>query len=225
MSAASRARRALLYCAVLAVGAGAAWAETVYRWVDDNGVVNFSSEPRPGAETIDLGPLPTTRFDAPAAEREQAGAAPEGDGATAPEGARPGYLLAIENLDDGQVVWNDARRLELVFDIRPALAAARGHRLEVYVDDERRAVLRDGSRVVLEDIDRGSHRVRAEIVDAGGRVLASSGEITIHHRQHSLATPEPAGSAAPVWMPRLRRIELEQGHLPGDARPPHGIVP
>ena len=203
------------------VWTGAAAAETVYRWVDENGVVNFSSEPRPGAESMDLGPVPTTRLDTPAPAREESEPASAAD---APE-----YRLGIGNLRDGQVVWNDARRLELVFDLSPQLAAGRGHRLEVYLDDTRRAVLRDGRRVVLEDVDRGTHRVHAEIVDAEGRRLARSAELTIHHRQHSVATPEPAATPRPMpipsTMPAPRRIELEQGQLPGDDSPPYGSAP
>jgi hypothetical protein len=203
------------------VWSGAAAAETVYRWVDENGVVNFSSEPRPGAETMDLGPLPTTRLDTPAPAREESEQAPAADA--------PDYRLGIENLHDGQVVWNDARRLELVFDLSPQLAAGRGHRLEVYLDDTRRAVLRDGRRVVLEDVDRGTHRVRAEIVDAEGRRLARSAELTIHHRQHSLPTAEPAATATPSpipsTMPVPRRIEPERRPLSGDAGRAHGMAP
>ena len=157
-------------------------AEQVYRWVDENGVVNFSNTPRRGAEPLQVGPAPAVDFDLPSLSAAGQGG---NDRARSTE-ARRDYRLAITNLRDGQVVWNDARRLELAFDIEPSLENAPGRRLEVFVDGERRAVLDKGDWVMLEGIDRGTHRVWAELVGADGRRLAASDRLTVHHKQHSV---------------------------------------
>jgi hypothetical protein len=172
----------LVAAGVSALLIAAAAAEQVYRWVDENGVVNFSNLPRRGAEPLQIGPAPAVEFDLPSpSSAGQDG----GDGAGSTE-ARGDYQLTITNLRDGQVVWNDARRLELAFDIQPSLEDAAGRRLQVFVDGERRAVLDRGDWVVLEDIDRGTHRIWAELVGADGRRLAASDRLTVHHKQHSV---------------------------------------
>lgn len=204
-----RVRRGfVLGAAVLLVAAAAGAAEQVYRWVDDNGVVNFSTQPRPGAEPVRLEPGPAVDLDVPSAAAGGSGTA-EGTRATA---ADSGYRVAITNLRDDEVVWNDARRLELRFDIRPPLGSRPGLRLEVFVDGHRRAVISGGDRVMLQDIDRGTHRVWAELVGADGRRLAASDTLTVHHKQHSVQRP-------------TREVELEGAALPGGVRPPQGTSP
>jgi hypothetical protein len=153
--------------------------------VDDDGTVHFSDQPVPGAVPVEPEPLSEIPLDVPPQPAAgEAGGAPAQDRAAAID-----YRISIVNLRDDDVVWNDARELELQLAVAPRLAVERGHRVEVFVDGVRRGPARRDTRLVLSDIDRGTHSVKARIVDADGRVLAETERLTIHHRQHSVATP------------------------------------
>jgi len=101
--------------------------------------------------------------------------------------AAPRYRLRISNLQDGQTVWNDARELPLQLDLQPALAP--DHRIRVYFDGKPKGGPFRETHIVLQDINRGPHRLQVRLVDGAGRVLAETGKITIYHHQHSVATP------------------------------------
>src|SRR5204863_7851992 len=77
-------RRRLL--TVISLLASLAVAGTVYKWVDENGVVHYSDQPHPEAQKVDVPPaqtykggasvpaMPTTRPSAPPASSEPASA-------------------------------------------------------------------------------------------------------------------------------------------------------
>lgn len=173
----------LAVAVLLLTGSAVVAAERVYRWIDADGTVHFSDQAVPGAERLEVEPAPTVdlepvpRSTSRSAERPRATPAPVD------------YRLSIANLSDEEVVWNDARELPVELSVRPPLATERGHRLVVYLDGIARETLTEDTRVRLQDVDRGSHRVWAEIVDGDGRRLAASKRLTIYHRQHSRLGP------------------------------------
>lgn len=157
-------------------------AQEVYHWTDEAGVDHYSDQPHPDAERITLEPATIVDFNTPDVP------------VIAPD-TTPGedfqdrtYEVTLVNHEDEGTVWRDDRTLELLFDIEPPLAIERGHRLVVYIDGEPRTSPSISSQFLLHDIDRGSHRISAHIVDDQGQRLAASEPITIHHRQHSLGT-------------------------------------
>ena len=66
----------------LLVGAGGAYATTMYRWVDAQGVVHYSDQPQPGAQSIQMQSAQTYR--APAQPKPAANAAAPASGAQPP---------------------------------------------------------------------------------------------------------------------------------------------
>lgn len=154
----------------------------VYRWVDDDGVVHFTGEPVPGADPVLVEPVPEMDLPEPAPEPAEAGAGEDRE----PSTGVPDYTIAFGRLEDGQTVWNDARRLHLELAVEPPLALARGHLVEVYLDGERRGGPSASTRIYLEGVDRGPHTVEARVVDAAGHPLATTGPITIFHKQHTI---------------------------------------
>ena len=160
-------------------------AAEVYRWVDSEGTVHFSDQAVPGATPVETEPLSEVELDTAPAPRDNGA-----DQASAKDPpAAIDYRVSIVNLRDDDVVWNNARELELQLAIEPRLAVERGHRIEAYVDGVRHGPPRRETRIVLSGIDRGTHEVMARIVGEDGSALAESERLTIHHRQHSIATP------------------------------------
>ena len=171
----------------LALGtSGGAAAVTVYRSVGPDGTVYFTGHPVAGAERVEV-ELNTGLELTPAGPAPGAGPA-RAAGEEAAAAGRPDYTLAFASLEDGEVVWNDARRLELRLRVEPPLDVEAGHRLEVYLDGVRRAGPVTSPRVVIEDVDRGTHAVQARIVSAAGDTLATTPLVTVIHKQHSVPT-------------------------------------
>src|SRR5579885_1213618 len=90
-------RRLLVTIILLASGTAFA-ATTVYRWVDEQGVVHFSDQPHPGAQKLRVEDAPT--FAAPPAPRTAARGSESGQ----PPADHP--ACAIESPSDQQMLMN-----------------------------------------------------------------------------------------------------------------------
>jgi len=176
--------RAMLLLAGLALAA-AAQSQEIYRWVDKDGVVHYADQPgAPDAKAVDLPGLSTYRAE-PAAEVPT----------ETPEPAASYQSLRIVSPTPEQVFFGaDASvpvELESVGPIEP------GHLVTVYVNGQRAdAFPADSMSGELTGLARGTHFLRAEIVDGNARVLVRSEQVMFHVRQASIANP-PVG-------PRLR---------------------
>jgi len=174
---------AALWLAAAVVAAGTTAAPLVYRWVDEAGNVHYSDEPREGATLMNVDPVPGTKFERPMAAAEPA--APE----SVAKDAAVDYQVSIANLQEGGVVWNDARQLPVELRVEPGLKTHRGHRIIVYIDGALRAGPAADQRLVIDAMDRGTHTVEAVVVDAEGRALATTGPVRFTHKQHSRLLP------------------------------------
>ena len=146
----------------------------VYKWVDEDGVVHFSDQPRAGAEELNLpatpaprvqpGPRASAAADAASAEEEEA--APEPD---------PGYeSLAVVSPAAEETLWNIGGTLNVTLALQPGLKP--GHQVRIYFDGAVRTV--SGTSFQLPEVYRGMHNIQAEIVDEAGELQIRS----VNHR-------------------------------------------
>lgn len=178
--------RNAIFLFLLAIWAGAP-ATDVYRWVDGDGTVHFSDRPLPDTEPEMVDPLPLVDLGVPiVSPGETAEDAEERAERTSLE--IPDYDLSFANLQDEATVWNDARRLPVEMRLQPPLAVDLGHRLRLTMDGEVRAGPDTHMYFILEGVDRGTHILQGQVVNAAGEVLASTPRITIFHKQHSIPT-------------------------------------
>ncbi len=173
----------LLLCVLPALSSAA-----VYKWVDADGAVHFSDVPREGAEEVHVPPPQT--YEAPSLPPITPRAEPVVDPA-----AYTRFVQVTPATDEN--IWDNTGTITVNFAAEPPLQTDRGHQLVVLVDGQARPAVSDSS-VILENIDRGSHTLQGQIVDARGDVLISSDTTTVHlHRQSVLApnraqpTPKP----------------------------------
>lgn len=152
----------------------------IYKQVQPDGTVSYSSEPRPNAEKINP-PLPQV---IPALQ-------PPADNAPPPAAAAPAPYTGLDIVEpaDDQVIWNNAREIEVGVSLSPPLKAQQGHRLVILLDGRPAEPTGDGTRLTLTGIDRGSHTLSAEVRDTAGRVLIRSAPVTFHLKQHSSLFP------------------------------------
>ena len=159
----------------------AALAATVYKWVDENGVVHYSDQPHPNAEKLQVHAAQSYKpsaLDAPAA----------GGGATPAAAPAPYRGCAIVQPQDGQAFAN-VDSLTVVVQTDPQLH--QGDKVYVTVDGQAlNGGNPTGSQFVLSPVDRGTHTAQALVKDASGAVQCQTPAARAapgRRRGHSLA--------------------------------------
>jgi hypothetical protein len=170
-------------------------AETIYRWVDETGQVHFSDVPREGAVEIVIAPVQT--FSSPSAVRQSAPAIAGEDDQTGNY-----VLLEISSPAAEETIWNTGGLVTVAVNLEPGLKM--GHQIVLYMDDQQVAVLPPmTSSVQLTDVVRGSHQLRAEVIDENGMTLISSPSATFYYQQTSVSR-RPSTPKAPPKVPPKR---------------------
>jgi len=161
----------------------------IYKTVDANGNVVFTDIPPKGdGETITITehnsytPVVTAPSLTGAPEIAQQDVFTDVESETIYETVR--ILSPRNNLDlranDGTV---SIRTL-----IKPLLDLDRGHSLQIVLDGE---AVKTGktATIALQDVDRGSHEIYAQIVGAEGDILSTSATVTFHLKRLSALAP------------------------------------
>ena len=158
---------------------GIASAATLYRWVDEDGVVHYSDKAQPGAEVVELRSAQT--FTAPPLPQRTRSQEEE-------EEAASYDLFEIAEPVEDKVYWNIEGNLGSSLRLRPSLRA--GHSIYLYIDGRRIDGLSTRSlNMTVPEIFRGSHTMTASIADRNGNVVAESDAVTFHVRQTSIQNP------------------------------------
>lgn len=179
-------RTALLLLAFLAVPALA--AQTVWKWVDGEGVTHYSDRPAPGATKVEIassnradsGRTDPPSVSAPASEQ--------------PEPAGPPYRnLEIWQPSQGEAIINTGGQVTVNVRVEPVLRP--GHNLYLYMDGRLvEGFPPDTTSFTLEEVPRGMHRLVAVISENRGTRVQESEPVTFMVRQESIANP-PVGPA------------------------------
>ena len=157
-----------------------ALAATVYRWVDDDGVVHYSDQPHPNAEKLQVHAAQAYKPSA------LAGASAAG-GAASSAAPAPYRGCAIVQPQDGQAFAN-VDTLTVVVQTDPVLH--QGDKVFVTVDGQAlNGGNPTGSQFVLSPVDRGTHTAQAQVKDAGGAVQCQTPPVTFEVHQNSILNP------------------------------------
>ncbi len=158
-----------------------ALAATVYRWVDENGVVHYSDQPHPNAEKLQVHGAQTYKPSA-------LDTAPGGGGGPASSAApAPYHGCAIVQPQDGQAFAN-IDSLTVVVQTDPVLH--QGDKVYVTVDGQAlNGGAPTGPQFVLSPVDRGTHTAQAQVKDAGGAVQCQTPPVTFEVHQNSILNP------------------------------------
>ncbi len=145
-----------------------------YKWTMPDGSVVFSDQPpHPDAEKITL--PPTQTFTAPPIPKPK----PQNKAATKVP-ASPAYVsLKISQPAQDQTFHNNTGNISVNVALDPALNTKRGHQFVIELDGIVVATTAT-MPVVLPNVDRGSHTLRARVIDNAGITLASSEESSFH---------------------------------------------
>lgn len=156
----------------------------IYRWIDDQGVVHYSDEPHPGAETLEPGspPVVETRMpDMPSFERDN------GDEEPAARYRR----LEVTYPENDQAVRSNAGDLVIRVALEPALRG--GDRLVPLLDGAPvQALQTSPGEFLVNNVDRGTHTVGAQVESGEGRVRLRAEPVVVHLRRTSVNAPARA---------------------------------
>jgi Domain of unknown function (DUF4124) len=156
-------------------------AGTVYKWVDEDGVVHYSDQPHPNAQKLQLKDAQTYR--AQPVESTRANAA-----ANAPASLAPTYQgCAIVQPTDSQD-FSNVDSLTVVVQTDPKLRP--GDQVFVTYDGQPlNGSSATGGTFVISPVDRGTHTLQAVVRSSDGTIMCQSSGITFNVHQPSLLNP------------------------------------
>ena len=175
--------RSLLILVGLALCVGVLAQDRVYKRVNPDGSVEYSDQPTQGAEVMKV-PKGST-FTMPATPSSTAAPADS----TAEEASASYDSLEITQPMNDKTIRSNEGKLTALARVTPELDS--NHRFRWNMDGD---IVPDvnSPELRLNNINRGSHTLQAEIVDADGKVIISSETITFHLMRYRIPTPPPA---------------------------------
>jgi hypothetical protein len=157
-------------------------AATVYKWVDENGVVHYSDQPHPNAQKLQIEGAQTF----PAAAL-RSGAPPPQARESPSSSANPYQGCAIQQPADGETYQNtDTVGVAVVTDpsMRP------GDNIYLTMDGQPvNGGSPTGPAFRISGVDRGTHSLQAQVRDGAGQVVCQTPSITFYVHQPSLLNP------------------------------------
>jgi hypothetical protein len=168
----------LLFVGLLA--ATAVFADA-YKWVDENGVVNYSDRQQPGAERIDLGATSSrTSTYTPTAVRSSQSTSQDAQ----PEDKPFRYeSLVVSNPGAEVTLWDIAGTLNVSVAVMPALQG--NHQIRVYMDGGEPQVV-SGLNFQVDEVWRGVHNIQVEVIDQTGKLMIRSQPNRFYVQQNSV---------------------------------------
>jgi len=156
-------------------------AATVYKWVDEQGVIHYSDQPDPRAQKVEV----------ESAQTFTSTPVPDAPSPSAPADAGPRYALCELYRPENDEVFLNTDTVTTKLRLQPQLQA--GDRVAIALDGKRQTnVPESGSDFVLTNVTRGTHTVMAVIEDSQGKAVCTTGSITFHVRQPSVQAPIPS---------------------------------
>ena len=174
----------IAHCLMLAlaalVAAGSCLAQTMYRWVDAQGVVHYSDQPQPGAQAI---PVPSAQtYRAPPA----APAAPPAAAATPAAPAVYESCAITQPAADANLFAPEAVNIsvQVVPSLRP------GDRFNVTFDGSALPSSPGAMNFELPAPERGEHTINATVTSPEGQTLCSAPAVSFSVQRPSLNSPQ-----------------------------------
>jgi hypothetical protein len=149
-------------------------ADTIYQWVDENGITHFSDRPQQGATPLKVevtppattGPLVTPRQ--PLKKQQKA----------------IKYQVNITSPNHEQTIRDNQGKLDISATTQPAPLNNMGFKL--ILDGIPQGQITPIAHFQLTNIDRGAHTIKVQLVDESGKEIASSKSITVFlHRANA----------------------------------------
>lgn len=158
-----------------------------YKSVDEQGNIVYSDTPTPGAEQ--LTPPPISTVESKPVPKESDAKAQKTDEAGTEEAVKKPPTkyskFSIVTPKNNDTIWDNNGSVPVSLLLEPPLDTENSHSVWVYVDGK--AMVRKSQNLVqpLSGIDRGAHKIRAEIRDENRKTLKRTQNVTVHMKRAS----------------------------------------
>jgi hypothetical protein len=162
-------------------------AAKFYKSVDEQGNIVYSDTPTPGAEQLKPPPISTVESKPVAKESDAKTQKTDPAGTEEPAKKPPTRYskFSIVTPKNDDTIWDNNGAVPVSLLLEPPLDTENGHSVWVYVDGT--AVVKKSQSLVqpLSGIDRGAHKIRAEIRDVNRKTLKRTQNVTVHLKRAS----------------------------------------
>jgi hypothetical protein len=169
----------------LLIGAGSAYATKMYRWVDAQGVVHYSDQAQPGAQSIEMQSAQTYR--APAPSRPAANATPAGGQPSNGQASKSAYQSCAITQPTAEQEFFAPESVTVQVSLEPALRD--GDQLVVSVDGLGLSAGSSTQTFQLAQPDRGSHTINASVRTPEGKSACTAAAVTFSVQRPSRLSP------------------------------------
>ena len=170
--------RAFLFT-LLSVLCTAAFAATVYKWVDENGVTHYSDQPHENAQKVTVAQPQTYKALKPPPEQASAAAPPK---------APPPYSNCAITQPANDDTFPNATSVGAAVATNPGVRP--GDEVVLLLDGSRvPSFPPSGGSTTINGIDRGTHTLQVIIRDGNGQVVCQSTNVTFTVLQPSVLNP------------------------------------
>jgi hypothetical protein len=166
----------------------AAHADKVYKWVDAQGNVLYTDQPRKGAQEIKIAKQPPS-------------AAPTTLASVQDDRSRYSAVTLVVPTNEDTIRDNEGN-VKVAVNVVPALRADLGDRIRLSLDGGALESDVGSSEVLLSGLDQGTHILQAVVTDKNGRVLASSDPVEFYLKHWSLLNPIGPGNYPSTYPPQ-----------------------
>ncbi len=169
----------VLSCLPLLLSAG-----EFYKWVDKKGVTHYD-EKKPDHEaeiitTIDVPPVASPRPYPPLHSDD--------DNSDVADSEAAGYSqFAFAKPEPDETIHSNEGLVNVSFFLSPGLRD--GDKIVITFDGQKLGDALTTTQLSLTEIPRGTHTLKADIVNAEGETVASASAVSFHLRQHSIIKP------------------------------------
>ncbi|MCE0559059.1 MULTISPECIES: DUF4124 domain-containing protein [unclassified Motilimonas] len=151
--------------------------DTVYRWVDKDGVTHYSDKKVNGAEKVRINISPSHKIPAPPTSITSAKPLP----VAAKSNTK--YQASITSPEHDSTIIDNTGNISVVTNVTPAFED--GQTLQLLIDGTPVGEKHQSTTLLATNIDRGSHSLQVQLIDKNGKIIASSEIITVHLRRAS----------------------------------------
>jgi hypothetical protein len=163
-------------------------AATVYKWVDEEGVVHYSDQPHENAQKVEL-KAPQT-YSAPKTSSP-------GQSSSAPARKSPAYQSCKVSEPANEQAFLNTDTVTAGVTVQPVVRP--GDTAVVTLDGSPvPGVPSTGGQFTISPVDRGTHTIQMVVKDPDGTTVCSSAPVTFYVRQPSMQSPtNPANPTNP----------------------------
>ena len=171
---------------LILISAAANTQAAQYKYTNENGVVSFTDKPPyAGAEEMSPPQLQTT----PAVKYK-----PKPKPVEAPtiETIKIKYLtFEINSPKNNETIRSNNGDISILIKLIPELSLKDGHYINIYLDNKLVKKHIRTYQITLNNIDRGSHNIKAVIKDTEGKIIKTSSNTLIHLHRFSALHNKP----------------------------------